>query len=431
MDSYFFFHGKPLSGESTSRNVLDGFEDRIYEEFFHANFHDKAFMLYELRQWKNSLYSVYSYYRDGFDHSKRPNGYVVLTLVVKNKYSIKPSNIYRLMEDVYKRGLQQALKLIDGNGIYLVSTFADKREPLGILEEDVYRLLNIDDFRELKSIPKTGDTPDDNSVIRVNPADADSEAYMDVLLGQGKMYISADYPSNKEKIHTLERMYEELKSAEKKQSNLENENRLLKNEVATLNKQLKDEGIENQRETINKLMLENERLKENINNLKKNVTNTEFDSISTQVSSLAKKMSENIKPSNIHLSVNTLLLLVCLLGIFKPFSHFASERQDTTQLNNQDTTQLNKMFTEAKFKKIPSIKTGNEIFLDTIINLPKEFDTSKLKWSVEGGDTIGVFAEIRKNNKLNKLKAHRKGEIIITCEYNNIKIKDTLKIEDK
>lgn len=218
MRKQFFIHGKPSEGELLSTNLFDGLEERIYKEFFGSSTKPACSpcLVYEIRRWKDVTYSVYSYYRNGKDSFGAGNGYCVLTLIVEGYYSKKCSAIYSLLESVYKDKIQNEFKIIDGSGNYLVRSFKEKGEQLYNIKDIVISHLEEDSLysieRDYSSI-KTTETPE-----CVNLKDVDNNDFYDILLRDGKVFVSSSYKTVAQKREEL-RIKEEQKLQQNRQKN--------------------------------------------------------------------------------------------------------------------------------------------------------------------------------------------------------------------
>lgn len=218
MRKQFFIHGKPSEGEFLSTNLFDGLEERIYKEFFGSSTKPACSpcMVYEIRRWKDVTYSVYSYYRNGKDSFGAGNGYCVLTLIVEGYYSKKCSAIYSLLESVYKEKIQEDFKIIDGSGNYLIRSFKEKGEQLYSIKDIVISHLDEDSLysieRDYSSI-KTTETPE-----CVNLKDVDNNDFYDILLRDGKVFVSSSYKTVAQKREEL-RIKEEQKLQQNRRKN--------------------------------------------------------------------------------------------------------------------------------------------------------------------------------------------------------------------
>lgn len=218
MRKQFFIHGKPSEGEFLSTNLFDGLEERIYKEFFGSSTKPACSpcMVYEIRRWKDVTYSVYSYYRNGKDSFGAGNGYCVLTLIVEGYYSKKCSAIYSLLESVYKEKIQEDFKIIDGSENYLIRSFKEKGEQLYSIKDIVISHLDEDSLysieRDYSSI-KTTETPE-----CVNLKDVDNNDFYDILLRDGKVFVSSSYKTVAQKREEL-RIKEEQKLQQNRRKN--------------------------------------------------------------------------------------------------------------------------------------------------------------------------------------------------------------------
>lgn len=269
MESQFFFHGNPSNGESTAKNIFDGLEEKVRDEFFKfvSNKDASPYLLYEIRRWKNAFYSIYSYYHDGRDYENRPNGHCVLTLVVKNQYCRRTIDLYNLMVVIYKRGLQETLHYIDESGRFLIRTFYGM-EQLDYLGNDFYR--NIDEST-FANIDNDFQTPSGNEIELFNPLDVDSQCFFDSLRKNGKAIITANVMSYKQQVISLQSKADRIEDIESNLQAANNQIERLKEE----NKELSQKQSRNHvsapvvnSSEVGTLAAENKRLKDELALLK-------------------------------------------------------------------------------------------------------------------------------------------------------------------
>lgn len=437
MECCFFIHGKPLSTESTARSVFDGFEKQICDEFFSSVFSDRFFMSCEIRKWKSSLYSVYSYYVNGIDYAGRSNGYCVLTLIVKGRYSIRPSKIYGLMDDAYKKGLQQTLKFIDGNGRYLINSLNDNLSSLGILENDVYTLLNENDFRTIDNATTNGGVAD-SRVERFNPIDADSEACLSVLLRQGKVYVSSNYLSNSQRLSEQE---VRLQSLNDEFEILKENKTKLEHDLVELRKHLIEErkissmNVGKQKpDSVDDLKNENLLLKQ-----ENDILNSKISSLEKQVNDSGLSKTKNNSDENLLVQfrrifnyngkleilplLNTILLFFCLWGIFNvPAQGLRSKdvlvnKERSEKIDSLKNVIKNK---ETKMRNMQRFANDGEIMLPqeitngkTLKLVVRDMDASIFKWSIIEGNECATIEDY-------KITGKKSGKVKVKCEYEGI-----------
>ena len=463
--SNFFVHGKPFEGESTATDRFDGLEEQITKKFFRSSyaFKDKSFMICEVRKWKEVFYSVYSLFKDGRDSINRPNGYSVLTLVVEGMYCIMPSHVYNLLEFVYKRGLQESLKVIDNSGRHLISSYSDKENEFGQLAKEVYERLDEKDFREIdfsisEGIPK---------VLRVNPIDADCESSLIVLRRhEGNLLVSKDFPTVEQEMKSLRkepmRLEQQLASLRNEKKSLSEKNESLQGEVTALREQLakvnepehpvqplpepaKPIGYEELRKTRDALKELANQIREMLVDFK-NRKKPEPDS-----GNLLGQFSTFIKATfRFFPFLNSILLCVCLCGIFLKDAScsttlFNSDSTKTTVevRNDKKETGLQQEIKELKKQEkelsnklntlkepIKAIFEGAQIMhswkttqipqnesVDLKLDLKNKYEpcNSHVVWKIVEGKDI---AKIEGNS----LTAHKKGKIKVIANYCGVQI---------
>ncbi|MGM9708428.1 MAG: cell division protein ZapB [Prevotella sp.] len=330
MERQFFFHGNPSNGESTAKNIFDGLEEKVRDDFFKfvSNKDASPYLLCEIRRWKNTFYSIYSYYHDGRDYENRPNGHCVLTLVVKNQYCRRTIDLYNLMVVIYKRGLQETLHYIDESGRFMIRTFYGM-EQLDYLGNDFYR--NIDE-NTFANIDNDFQTSSGNEIELFNPLDVDSQCFFDSLRKNGKVIVTENVMSYNQQVVSLQSKVDRIEVIE---SNLQTANSQIER-LKEENRELSQKQSRNQvsapvinRSEIDTLAAENKRLKEELAILKskKNGGATEAVSINqdkTNVSvdressrgqgSLLDQAKKTI--SDWFQIATLILLLICVVGVY-------------------------------------------------------------------------------------------------------------------
>jgi hypothetical protein len=404
MERQFFFHGNPSNGESTAKNIFDGLEEKVRDEFFKfvSNKDASPYLLCEIRRWKNTFYSIYSYYHDGRDYENRPNGHCVLTLVVKNQYCRRTIDLYNLMVVIYKRGLQETLHYIDESGRFMIRTFYGM-EQLDFLGNDFYR--NIDEST-FANIDNDFQTPSGNEIELFNPLDVDSQCFFDSLRKNGKVIITENVMSYKQQVVSLQSKADRIEVIE---SNLQAANNKIER-LEEENKELSQKQSRNHvsvpaanSSEVNTLAAENKRLKDELALLKskKNgITKPSQDAVKNNqdkaTASVDKEKSNGQgslldqarKAISDWFQIATLiLLLVCLIGIFvknpsKQELAIPTNVATDSDGDNSDVNNIESYFIQIK-DNTDFLKT-HQMFSDAHKDLKQNIDI------VSGGDVINA-----------------------------------------
>ena len=416
MESQFFFHGNPSNGESTAKNIFDGLEEKVREEFFKfvSNKDASPYLLCEIRRWKNTFYSIYSYYHDGRDYENRPNGHCVLTLVVKNQYCRRTIDLYNLMVVIYKRGLQETLHYIDEYGRFLIRTFYGM-EQLDYLGNDFYR--NIDEST-FANIDNDFQTPSGNEIELFNPLDVDSQCFFDSLRKNGRVLITANVMSYKQQVASLQSKADRIEDIESNLQAANNQIERLKEE----NKELSQKQSRNQvsapvvnSSEVDTLTTENKRIREELALLKskknrdaKSPQNAVKNNLDKATASVDREVSNGQgslldqarKAISDWFQIATLiLLLICVVGIYVKKS---SKTESAIPANMVDSdskelsgTNIDSFFTQMKETNdfLKDIST-HQMFSDALRAPKQNIDI------VSGGDEISAGT----NGKGSKVK---------------------------
>ncbi len=407
MESQFFFHGNPSNGESTAKNKFDGLEEKVRDDFFKfvSNKDASPYLLCEIRRWKNTSYSIYSYYHDGRDYENRPNGHCVLTLVVKNQYCRRTIDLYNLMIVIYKKGLQETLHYIDESGRFLIRSFYGM-EQLDYLGNDFYR--NIDEST-FSNIDNDFQMPSGNEIELFNPLDADSQCFFDSLRKNGKVIVTENIMSYKQQVVSLQSKADRIEVIE---SNLQAAN----NQIARLkeeNKELSQKQSHNQasapvpnRSEIDSLAAENKRLKEELALLKskkngdtkplqdtvKNNQDKATASVDGEVSNGQGSLLEQARKaiSNWFQIVTLILLLICVVGVYVKKTSKTELAIPTNIVTNSDNKKSDGTNTESFFTQM---KETNDFLKEISIHqmFSDAYKASKQNIDiVSGGDEISA-----------------------------------------
>ncbi len=278
MNKQFFFHGNPSNLESTAKNIFDGLEEKISNEFFSSKPINNLspYLVCEIKRWKNSLYSIYSYFCDGRDYSNRPNGHCVLTLIVENLYCRETFALYKLMELVYEGGLKKGLGYIDDSGKYLISSFYGKND-LDILQKDFYQRLDESSFKAIDDSFINFNS--ESSIATFNIEDTDSETFFSTFRKEGKVIVSSHVESTQERINNIRtNLNSHIVSLKNKINELEQENDKYRQEILNFKMnnstvevltELEPERVEKKAKLkIQQLQIENDRLKKENEHIK-------------------------------------------------------------------------------------------------------------------------------------------------------------------
>lgn len=334
MNKQFFFHGNPSNLESTAKNIFDGLEEKITNEFFSSKPINNLspYLICEIKRWKNSLYSIYSYFCDGRDYSNRPNGHCVLTLIVKNLYCRETFALYKLMELVYESGLKKGLGYIDDSGKYLISSFYGKSD-LDILQKDFYQRLDESSFKKIdESFINFSSKP---SITKFNIEDTDSETFFSTLRKEGKVIVSSHVESTQEIILNIRtNLNNHIDSLKNKINKLEQENNKYQQEILDLTgnnstvkvlTEIKPEQVDGKTKSkIQQLQIENERLKKENEYIKQKYLSANKEKTEEGIilqGSLLQQMQRKIKEWLPIIIVA--LLLINIWGTYREKANFA------------------------------------------------------------------------------------------------------------
>lgn len=401
MESQFFFHGNPSNGESTAKNIFDGLEEKVRDEFFKfvSNKDASPYLLCEIRRWKNSFYSIYSYYHDGRDYENRPNGHCVLTLVVKNQYCRRIIDLYNLMVVIYKRGLQETLHYIDESGRFLIRTFYGM-EQLDYLGNDFYR--NIDEST-FANIDNDFQTPSGNEIELFNPLDVDSQCFFDSLQKNGKVIVTENVMTYKQQVVSLqsktERSESELQAANNQIESLKKEKEKLSKRQS--HNQTSDPVFN--RSEVDPLAAENKKLKEELALLKSKKSGDKATaSVDREVSNGQGSLLDQARKaiSDWFQIATLILLLICVVGVFVKKSSktelaIPANVATDSEGDNSDDNNIESYFAQMKetsdfLKKA----TTHQMFSDALRAPKQNIDI------VSGGDEISAGT----NGKGSKVK---------------------------
>lgn len=204
MEGQLIIHGKPTEGELLYVSMFNGFEEKVYSDFFSSSSKPTVSPCYvfEIRRWKGILYSVYSYYHDGKDKYGSGNGYCVVSLIIREHFTLEYGKMMATLYRIYESILKDELNIIDDTHKYLVSSLRDFIAPS--IVEKLYA--DISSRFEWKIIPPSYNTPKATEASAcVNTEDATNLHINEVLKKAGKINISKKFPP----IHEQQRLQDE------------------------------------------------------------------------------------------------------------------------------------------------------------------------------------------------------------------------------
>ncbi len=192
MDFEFLVHGKPNNYDSWGNNAFDSIEEKVCKEYFdQKEYLPERGHLVEIRSWKNTFYSIYSFVEKVKDTSKRPS-YCAVSLIFKGVYCRKCSDLFALLEEVYEKKLVKEAKIIDPNRVFQINWFNDASASLETIEKltgDCIKSQFHGMFDEIDESFTTSLTSFP-TVLKCNPKDCDAESFFDELRKEGRIIVS-------------------------------------------------------------------------------------------------------------------------------------------------------------------------------------------------------------------------------------------------
>lgn len=382
MKRQFFFHGNPSNGESTAINIFDGLEDKIHNDFFKygASIAKSPYFLCEIKKWKDHFYSVYSYYHDGRDYSKRSNGHCILTLIVEDTYCRHTIDIYNLMVLVYETGLRDTLHYIDNAGNFLISSFYGKKE-LEYLQQDFYNRLDETQFREISSTFQNFQNT--NDIETFNPNDVDSENFMKVWQRDGRVIITENRLSYVDNIISLE------KENEKFSQQIISLKTQIENLSTTKGNHSTGQITINDDTTISKLKEENRNLANKIKDLERRENVIAHEGNSCRTSTLPPIL-QPLKDA-LHDWFPFIVIGLLIINIIGSFSFKQGYTNDEKQTVEKDSVKEEKD-TEPNYEELESRDRYTVDSLNNVISTLKMFTDANIEI-----ENIGAGNTIKKN----------------------------------
>ena len=142
-------HGKPNAGsQKSSGNIDKGLVENITGVFFARSGQMHALgetLFVDARFWKGSWYSVYTYTPSANVHEKgsNRNSYFCISIVIKGKYELLISGIYKMLRKVYNNVAVGTY--LDGKGKYIVDNLGDDASFTKIEEEINHGFVNLEE----------------------------------------------------------------------------------------------------------------------------------------------------------------------------------------------------------------------------------------------------------------------------------------------
>lgn len=262
MDFEFLVHGKPNNYDFWGNNAFDSIEEKVCKEYFdQKEYLPERGHLVEIRSWKNTFYSIYSFVEKVKDTSKRPS-YCAVSLIFKWVYCRKCSDLFALLEEVYEKKLVKEAKIIDPNRVFQINWFNNASASLKTIEKltgDCIKSQFHGMFDEIDESFTTSLTSFP-TVLKCNPKDCDAESFFDELRKEGRIIVSESTPSKDSLLagqielkkaydeargiaDTVPSLKESIQEADNKILKLNAEKEVLSSEKEQLVKQLKEKEL--------------------------------------------------------------------------------------------------------------------------------------------------------------------------------------------
>lgn len=247
----FAIHGTP--GKSECWGMTD--DEEYLKSFYNAvgSVEENAFIDIDLRMVEGTVCSYYHYLhlKNVTNNSKRPGGYIGISIRFDGAYCTDARNLYRMLDGLYKQVVCKSILQVDGNNVtYKYASFKQCQSELEKIQGMAIKAL--EQFaNDLRVFPQNYSPKHSNDTIRkYNIEDSGSESFHNVLLEKAEVHISDEYPSINAQITDLEKA-----NASKKELLNEQRNKLEQqsNDISALNGKVKQQAqeINNQKEVIN------------------------------------------------------------------------------------------------------------------------------------------------------------------------------------
>lgn len=246
-------HGKPNAGsQKSSGNIDKGLVENITGVFFARSGQMHALgetLFVDARFWKGSWYSVYTYTPSANVHEKgsNRNSYFCISIVIKGKYELLISGIYKMLRKVYNNVAVGTY--LDGKGKYIVDNLGDDASFTKIEEEINHGFVNLEEdfdsgFQQVFNHDKEFDQCKTYSLD-----DCDSIAFINDLRVEGRILVKDDKEISKDSsLKGTNEYIEKLKTAEQTIQDKDEEIEQLKNAINAQN-----EAKHSSKREINKL----------------------------------------------------------------------------------------------------------------------------------------------------------------------------------
>lgn len=213
MEFNIILHGKPNAGSHKVIGRLDNtFCDNIVKQFFQSmnNIKEPEVLIVDARYWKDTWYSVYTFWLGGniVDTANRVS-FLAISVVVPKQYFCLVSAIY----DLLRRACQEIVvgTYISKDGKYLVQDFNDdaafKKISTFINENFVNLGENFD-----KSFHQT--TIDMSNSCYYNILDCDSRAFTEDFKKYGRVFVSKTFESKDKRLSSSNKWLGDLKKTQ-------------------------------------------------------------------------------------------------------------------------------------------------------------------------------------------------------------------------
>lgn len=283
----FAIHGTPGKSECWGMADDEGYLKSFYDAV--GSNDENVFMDIDLRMVDGTICSYYHYLRlkNVTNNSKRPGGYVGISIRFDGEYCTDARNIYRMLDRLYQQVVCGSILQAEGNNVtYKYASFKQCQRELEKIKGMAIKAL--EQFsNDLRAFPQSYTPKHSNVAVRkYNIEDTGSESFHNVLLEKAEVYVSDDYPSINSQITELE------KANTYKKELLDEQGRIIEkqsNDISALNGKVaqQTQEISNQKAVINHQ--EQELSKKDLVNQN---LNTAFNTANQKITALTNKNNE-------------------------------------------------------------------------------------------------------------------------------------------
>ncbi|MDO4801002.1 MAG: hypothetical protein Q4A15_02430 [Prevotellaceae bacterium] len=351
MNFFTILHGKPNAG---CHKATDGMEEtfcnNIVDKFFQlmSNIKDNEVLIVDTRYWKDTWYSIYTFWVGGniLDTTNR-GSFLAISIVVPNQYFCLVSAVYEMLAKTYQEYVISTYLSKDGK--YIVSDFNNNSAFDKLVSVINSYFVNLSENFDASFKQTLESTPSKY----YNLFDCDSKAFVEDLKKCGRIFVGKSYESKDTRLNNTDKCLKELQKTKIELNLSQSKINSLTKRIKELETLLNNKANENSdtiailKEEIKKLIKEKSNLEKRLSELINKTS--EYEKIIKQIAQLIgvkpsthepiptpkEDLEHKIDIKNSLPIVNTILLMI--LFLLNGLKSCDSQTQELTSETDKNT----------------------------------------------------------------------------------------------